>query len=54
MLDSRPSATPNSTTTLGIDKDGNMFKESWDYVTILDMLMYLTNNSISNIAFVVH
>ena len=54
MLDSRPTATPSSTTNLGIDKDGDTFKESWDYATIMGMLMYLANNSRPDIAFAVH
>ena len=54
MDDSKPVATPSSTTNLGIDKDGLIFSETWDYATIMGMLMYLANNSRPNIAFAVH
>ena len=54
MDDSKPVATPSSTTNLGIDKDGLLFSEAWDYATIMGMLMYLANNSRPDIAFAVH
>ena len=54
MLDSRLTTTPSSLTNLGIDKDGDTFRETCNYVTIMGMLMYLANNSRPDIAFVVH
>ena len=54
MLDSKPTATPSSTTNLGIDNDGNIFRESWDYATIMGMIIYLANNSRPDISFAVH
>ena len=54
MDDSKSVPTPSSTTNLGIDKDGQLFSEAWDYATIMGMLMYLANNSRPDIAFAVH
>ena len=54
MLDSRKTTTPSSTTNLGIDKDGDIFRESWNYATIMGMLTYLANNSRPDIPFTIH
>ena len=54
MLDSRPITTPRSTTNLSINKDGDTFREIWDFTTILGMLVYLANNSGPGITFAVY
>ena len=46
--------TPAVTTPLGMDKDGKPFSESWDYASIVGMLMYLGQNTCPDIAFAVH
>ena len=46
--------TPASTTYLGIDKEGEMFQEDWDYALVVGMLMYLGNNSRPDIDFTVN
>ena len=54
MENCKPVSTPAVPTTLGIDKDGDAFNESWEYASIVGMLMYLANNSRPDIAFAVH
>ena len=46
--------TPASTTHLGIDKEGEQFQEDWDYASVVQISMYLGNNSCLDIAFAVN
>ena len=46
--------TPSSTTPLGLDKEGSAHEESWDYASVVGMLMYLANNSRPDIAYAVN
>ena len=54
MEDSNTVSTPASTTPLHCDKEGPEFSESWEYATVIGMLMYLSTNSRPDIAFAVH
>ncbi len=40
--------------TLGKDKDGKPFEESWNYASVVGMLLYLSGNSRPDIAFAVN
>ena len=55
MNDCKPVSTPSLTTTLlGLETHADRFDESWEYASIIGMLMYLANNSRPDIAFAVH
>ena len=54
MESCKPVSTPAVTTPLGRDIDGKTFSESWDYASIVGMLMYLGQNTRPDIAFAVH
>ena len=54
MEDANTAVTPSATTPLFIDTDGNPFKETWDYATVIGMLMFLSTNSRPDIAYAVH
>jgi hypothetical protein len=54
MIDARTKSTPASTTALGTDKDGEPFNETWEYASVVGMLMYLGTNSRPDIAFSVN
>ena len=54
MKDCNPNSTPSSLEPLGPDLDGLPFKESWEYASIIGMLMYLANNTRPDIAHAVH
>ena len=54
MDDSKSVATPRSATNLGIDKDEPTVSKTWDYATIMGMIIYLANNSRPDIPFAVH
>jgi len=54
MEDCNTVSTPASTTPLSKDADGDPFTASWDYATIMGMLMYLAGNTRPDIAFAVH
>ena len=45
MSDCNAKENPESTLPLGMDKDGPVFCEDWDYATIVGMGMYLCNNT---------
>jgi predicted RNA binding protein YcfA (HicA-like mRNA interferase family) len=45
MSDCNPNWTPASTTPLGIDPDGEPMNESWNYRSVVGMLLYLTTNT---------
>ena len=54
LEDCNSTTTPATTVPLGLDKDGEVFDEKWDYASVVGMLMYLANNSRPDIAFAVH
>ena len=54
MVDCKPNTTPSTLDPLGPDKDGELMNESWEYASILGMLMYLANNTRPDIARAVH
>ena len=49
-----PCVTPCTLTTLGKDEDGDPFDESWDFASVVGMLMYLATNSRPDIAYSVN
>ena len=49
----KPNVTPAATESLGIDPDGEPMKESWSYPSIVGMLLYLSCNTRSDIAFAI-
>jgi hypothetical protein len=53
MTDCNPNWTPASTTPLGIDHDGEPMDETWNYRSIIGMLLYLTTNTRPDLAFAV-
>ena len=53
MEDCNPNATPTSQVALGADKDGEPMNESWNYKSIVGMLLYLSTNTRPDIAFAV-
>jgi hypothetical protein len=54
MSDAHRVCTPASTTTVGADRDGELFDEDWEYAAVVGMLMYLAVNTRPDIAYVVH
>ena len=54
MNDSNPNLTPSSLEPLGSDIEGESMNESWEYLSIIGMLMHLTNNTRMDIAHIVH
>ena len=54
MQDANPKDTPAEPKTLGKDKDGAPFRESWSMRSVVGMLLYLSGNSRPDIAFAVH
>jgi hypothetical protein len=46
--------TPASSTPLGTDADGDPFTESWQYSSVVGMLLYVSSNSRPDIQFAVH
>ena len=53
MEDCNPCKTPASITPLHKDEDGELFRESWDYATVVGMLLFLSNNTRPDIAYAV-
>ncbi len=53
MEDCNAKATPAGTTLLGTDADGPRCQLSWEYASVIGMLMYLTLNSQLDIQFAV-
>ena len=45
MEDCNPNITPTTLERLGPDVDRKKMNESWDYASIIGMLMYLANNT---------
>ena len=54
MEDCNPNTTPSTLDPLGPDRDGLPMNESWEYASIIGMLMYLANNTRPDIAHAVH
>jgi len=54
MQDCNAKPTPACTTPLGTDADGPRCQQSWDYASVIGMLMYLTSNSRPDIQYAVH
>ena len=54
MLDCNPNSTPLSLEPLGPDYDSENMNESWEYASIISMLMYLANNTRPDIVYAVH
>jgi hypothetical protein len=53
MTDCNPNWTPASTTPMGIDPDGEPMNETWNYRSIIGMLLYLTTNTRPDLSFAV-
>ena len=49
----KPNWTPTSQVALGKDEDGEPFDESFDYASVVGMLLYLSNNTRPDITFAV-
>ena len=54
MEDCNSKSTPADPKTLGKDKDGKPFTETWSYPSVVGMLLYLAGNSRPDIAFAVN
>ena len=53
MQDCNPNWTPATQLTLGIDPDGEPYDETWNYPSIVGMLLYLSTNTRPDITFAV-
>ena len=54
MEECNPNTTPSTLDPLGPDKEGQPMNESWEYPSIIGMLMYLANKIRPDIAHAVH
>ena len=54
MTDCNGVDTPSTTTPIGLDTHGDPFVESWQYNSVIGMLMYLSANTRPDIAYAVH
>ena len=54
MEDCNPNTTYTTLEQLGPDVDGKKMDESWDYISIIGMLIYLANNTRPDIAYAIH
>ena len=54
MEDCNAKGTPTNTSPLVTDKDGQVFREKWQYSAVVGMLLYLSSNTCPDIQFAVH
>jgi hypothetical protein len=54
MSDCNGVSTPTGSTPVGTDAEGPAFDETWEYHTVVGMLMYLAANTRPDIAYAVH
>ena len=54
LEESNPNAIPAQKKALGKDENGDLCKESWEYSSIVGMMMYLASTTRPDIAFAVH
>ena len=54
MEDANGKSTPAEMVPLGTDAEGPIFSETWNYASVIGMLMYLASNSRPDIQFAVH
>jgi len=54
MEGSNRKTTPANATPLGIDEHGKLYKEDWNYASVIGMLLYLSSNTRRDIQFAVH
>lgn len=54
MIDCNPNWTPTALTPLGSYEEAEKKDESWEYASIIGLLMYLANNIHPDIAHAVH
>lgn len=54
MYGCNPNLTHSARASLGPDDDGESMKESWEYASIIGMLMYPANNTKPDISHSVH
>jgi hypothetical protein len=54
MEDCNKVATPAETSPVGDDLDGLHFNETWEYASLVGMIMYLTSNTQPDIDYAVH
>jgi hypothetical protein len=54
MEECNSSPTPTLTSPIGSDKEGAAFIDTWEYATVVGMLMFLASNSRPDIAYAVH
>jgi len=54
MEDANSATTSASTSALGKDELGDKFDESWEYPSIIGMILYLSGNSRPDIAYAVN
>ena len=53
LSECKPNRLPAASEPLGIDPDGEAMSESWDYASVVGMLLYLATNTRPDIAYAV-